>query len=127
MDAKALKARLIIPAGHKGPKMLAFKNFDVIMKYNRSTSYALGISSLASGFRGQPLIQTAWPRKDAPLSFSDKKAMQKKLTKLGYDTGGVDGKIGPNSRKAIRAWQSSQGLPADGYMEQSLFKRLMAQ
>ena len=51
--------------------------------------------------------------------------MQRKLTSLGYDTGGVDGKIGPNSRKAIRAWQSSQGLPADGYMEQTLFKRLM--
>ena len=95
------------------------------MKYNRSTSYALGITSLASGYKGQTLIRTPWPRSDDPLSYSDKKAIQRKLTALGYDTGGVDGKIGPNSRKAIRAWQSSQGLPADGYMEQTLFKRLM--
>ena len=124
-QAQALEARLLVPAGHRGPKLLAFKNFDVIMKYNRSTSYALGITSLASGYKGQTLIRTPWPRSDDPLSYSDKKAIQRKLTALGYDTGGVDGKIGPNSRKAIRAWQSSQGLPADGYMEQTLFKRLM--
>ena len=123
--AKTLEARLLIPAGHQGPKLLAFKNFDVIMKYNRSTSYALGISSLASSFQGQPLLRTPWPRNDKPLSFTNKKDMQKKLTALGYDTKGVDGQIGPNSRLAIRAWQAARGLPADGYMEQSLFQKLM--
>ncbi len=126
-DAKALSARLLVPAGHKGPKLLALKNFDVIMKYNRSTSYALGISALASGFQGQPLIRTPWPKSDKPLSFENKKAMQVKLTALGYDTQGVDGQIGPNSRRAIRGWQGDQGLPADGYMEQSLFQKLMDQ
>jgi len=50
--------------------------------------------------------------------------MQRKLTALGFDTKGVDGRIGPNSRKAIRAWQAASGLTADGYMEQRLFKRL---
>lgn len=125
--SKALTARLLVPAGHKGPKLLALKNFDVIMKYNRSTSYALGISALASGFQGQPLIKTPWPKNDKPLSFEDKKAMQVKLTALGYDTQGVDGQIGPNSRRAIRAWQAAQGLAADGYMEQSLYQKLMAQ
>jgi membrane-bound lytic murein transglycosylase B len=53
--------------------------------------------------------------------------MQQKLTDLGFDTKGVDGRIGPNSRRAIRAWQAANGLTADGYMEQRLFKRLMAQ
>jgi len=50
-----------------------------------------------------------------------------KLTRLGFNTGGIDGNIGPNTRKAIRGWQASRGLPADGYMEQNLYKRLMAQ
>jgi len=75
----------------------------------------------------KPGIQQDWPRGDALLSFEDKKSMQRKLTALGYSTGGVDGRVGPNTRRAIRAWQAANGLTADGYMEQRLFKRLMAQ
>ena len=122
-----LEAKLIAPGGSKGPKFLTFKNFDVLKRYNNSTSYVMGISVLADALERKPGIQQDWPRGDKLLSFSDKKAMQQKLTDLGYSTGGVDGRIGPNSRRAIRAWQASNGLTADGYMEQRLFKRLMAQ
>ena len=122
-----LDAKLIAPGGAKGPKFLTFKNFDVLKRYNNSTSYVMGISVLADAIARKPGIQQDWPRGDKLLSFSDKKAMQQKLTDLGYDTQGVDGRIGPNSRKAIRAWQAANGLTADGYMEQRLFQRLMAQ
>ncbi len=126
-DAGFLEAKMIAPGGHRGPKILTFKNFDVIKKYNNSTSYAMGITVLGDALRGQATLRTPWPRDDEPLSFEDKKSLQSKLTQLGYSTGGVDGQIGPNSRKAIRAWQRANGLPADGYMEQSLFQRLMQQ
>jgi len=126
-EAGFLEAKLLAPAGYRGPKLLAFKNFDVIKKYNNSTSYAMGITVLGEALRGKSVLTTPWPRNDKPLSFEDKKALQKKLNALGYNVGGVDGQIGPNTRKAIRAWQKSSGLPADGYMEQSLFARLMAQ
>jgi membrane-bound lytic murein transglycosylase B len=126
-EAGFLDAKMIAPGGHRGPKILTFKNFDVIMKYNRSTSYAMGITVLGEALRGQSILQTPWPREDKPLTFEDKKLMQSRLTQLGFSTGGVDGRVGPNTRKAIRAWQRSNGLPADGYMEQTLFKRLMAQ
>ena len=122
-----LDAKLIAPGGSKGPKFLTFKNFDVLKRYNNSTSYVMGISVLADAIVRKPGIQQDWPRADKLLSFSDKKALQQKLTDLGYSTGGVDGRIGPNSRRAIRAWQAANGLTADGYMEQRLFKRLMAQ
>ena len=125
--AKALDAKLIAPGGHRGPKLLTFKNFDVIKKYNNSTSYAMGITVLGEALRGRSAITTDWPRSDKPLSFTNKKALQTKLNALGYNVGGVDGQIGPNTRKAIRAWQASQGLPADGYMEQTLLQRLIAQ
>lgn len=85
----------------------------------------MGISVLADTIGGQSGIRQDWPRNDLPLSFTDKKAMQKRLTELGFDTQGVDGRIGPNSRKAIRAWQAANGLTADGYMEQRLFAKLM--
>ena len=126
-EAGFLEAKMIAPGGHRGPKILTFKNFDVIKKYNNSTSYAMGITVLGDALRGQATLRTPWPREDKPLSYEDKKALQRKLTALGYSTGGVDGQIGPNSRKAIRAWQRDNGLPADGYMEQGLFQRLMQQ
>jgi len=123
--AKNLEAKLLVPAGSRGPAFLTFKNFDVIKRYNNSTSYALGIGVLAEALKGKPAIRTSWPRSDQPLSLTDKKNLQRRLTQLGYNTGGIDGQIGPNTRKAIRAWQADNGLPADGYVEQSLLRRIM--
>lgn len=126
-SAGFLDAKLIAPGGARGPKFLTFKNFDVLRRYNNSTSYVMGISILADALERKPGIQQDWPRDDVAISFEDKKAMQQKLTDLGFSTGGVDGRIGPNSRRAIRAWQAANGLVADGYIEQRLFKKLMAQ
>lgn len=122
-----LPAKLLVPAGHRGPKFLAFDNFNVIMRYNPSTSYAMGIASLANAIEGRTLIQTPWPAGDQGLTFEDKKNLQAALNRLGYDVGGIDGRVGPNTRRAIRAWQRDQGLPADGYVEQRLLARLLAQ
>ncbi|WP_083898980.1 lytic murein transglycosylase [Robiginitomaculum antarcticum] len=120
-----MPARLYVPAGSRGPAFLTFKNFDAIKRYNNSSSYVTGITSLATGLSGQRLISRPWPKDDKPLSLSQKKNMQTALTALGYDTQGVDGQIGPNSRKAIRAWQAANGLAADGYIEQTLYARIV--
>lgn len=125
--ASALDAKLLAPAGHRGPKFLTFRNFDAIKKYNNSTSYVMGISSLGDALVGETAIRNPWPESDKPISFEDKKQLQQRLTALGYDTGGVDGQVGPATRKAIRAWQSANGVPADGYVEQALFRRIMGQ
>ena len=124
-DALFLEAKLLIPAGAKGPVFLTFKNFDVIKKYNNSTSYALGITVLANGFQNKQTIKTSWPRGDKTLGLTDKKDLQSALTRQGFDTKGVDGQIGPNSRRAIRAWQKANGYPADGYVEQKLLKVIL--
>lgn len=125
-EAMFLEAKLLIPAGAKGPTFLTFKNFDVIKKYNNSTSYALGITVLAEGMQNRRAIQTSWPKLDRPLSRTDKENMQRALTRQGFDTKGVDGQIGPNTRRAIRAWQKANGLPADGYVEQTLLQKILA-
>lgn len=124
--ANQLEAKLLAPAGQRGPKLLVFKNFDVIKKYNNSTSYVMGIASLGEALGGQTSIRNPWPEDDQPLTFEDKENMQKALTAKGFDTGGVDGQVGPATRRAIRAWQSANGLPADGYVEQRLLARIMA-
>ena len=124
-DAGFLQGKLLVPAGHKGPKFLTFKNFDVIKKYNNSTSYAMGITTLAETFQGKRVVTTPWPRSDKQISFTQKKQMQARLTQLGHDTKGVDGQIGPNSRRAIRAWQKKTGLVADGYVDVNVWNRIM--
>jgi peptidoglycan hydrolase-like protein with peptidoglycan-binding domain len=47
------------------------------------------------------------------------------LTALGFDTGGSDGVLGRQSRAAIRAYQKSRGLPADGFPTPELLTRVL--
>jgi peptidoglycan hydrolase-like protein with peptidoglycan-binding domain len=47
-------------------------------------------------------------------SGPDVTALQQKLKDLGFDPNGVDGHFGPGTEKAVRAFQSSKGLGADG-------------
>lgn len=42
------------------------------------------------------------------------KQMQTALVKLGYSTGGTDGKFGPTTEKAVRQFQKDNGLKVDG-------------
>src|SRR6185312_7475323 len=46
-------------------------------------------------------------------SGADVTALQQALTKLGYDTGGVDGSFGPHTLSAVKQFQTAQGLTAD--------------
>ncbi|MEM9838859.1 MAG: lytic murein transglycosylase [Pseudomonadota bacterium] len=119
-------AKLLIPAGANGPKFLTFKNFDAILAYNRATSYALGVSLLSERIKGKESVLVAeWPRDDRPLTSTERKSLQKALADLGYSVGTVDGIIGPNTRRALRAWQKAQGMPADGYPSALVLERLL--
>ncbi|MEO0961184.1 MAG: lytic murein transglycosylase [Pseudomonadota bacterium] len=123
---RGLEAYLIVPAGHRGPAFLAYPNFRTILRYNNATSYAMAVSYLARHFAGEPAIQGTWPTDERPLTLSEAKEMQRKLTAIGFDTGGVDGIIGPMSRKAIRGFQGSLGQPQDGFATEKLLEKIRA-
>jgi membrane-bound lytic murein transglycosylase B len=125
MPASDVQAKIILPAGAAGPAFLITGNFDAIMRYNPATSYALAISYLSDGLRGRPGILGAWPYGEDQLSLRQRIAIQEGLEDLGHPTGGADGIIGPNTRQAIRDFQTSRGLAADGFLTAVLLTRIL--
>jgi hypothetical protein len=117
-------ATLSTPTGAGGPAFLLFRNYDVIGRYNNAEAYIIGVGHLSDRIRGAGPLQTAFPADERRLRRAERRELQQRLTDAGYSTQGVDGRIGPNSRAAIRAYQRSVGLPPDGHPSLGLLQRL---
>lgn len=123
--AEALEeATILLPQGANGPVFLALPNHYVIRRYNNSVSYALAIGLTADGIMGKPALSKAWPN-DASLSRDQRVGAQSALTRMGYDTQGIDGVVGANTRAALRRWQIANGRIADGYLTAALADELI--
>jgi len=107
--------RLVLPHGLGGPAFLVTANFDSILQYNNSTSYALAVGLLADRISGRPPLRRSWPLDERALTRIERLEMQQLLSAIGHDTGGLDGILGTRSREAVRRYQTTQSLPADGY------------
>lgn len=108
-------AAILLPAGHTGPAFLVFPNFDVILRWNNSESYALAVGLLANRIAGYPPLANPPSLSEPALSKQEIHSIQTRLNELGYDAGEPDGVMGPNTRAALRAYQQASGLVADGY------------
>ena len=117
-------ASILEPAGSNGPAFIIFKNFQVIERYNSADAYVIAVGHLGDMIEGGDPIQASWPRGDKALSLKQKKQMQRLLKRRGFDTGKVDGIIGPNTIAAIRAFQASIGDTPDGYASTDILKKL---
>ena len=117
-------ARILQPAGPNGASFMVFANFDVIKRYNNADAYAIGVGHLSDRIKGGPPIQASWPRGYVPVSFEERKEIQRRLKRKGYPLEKIDGIIGPNTRKSIMAYQKSIGVKADGYPSATLLKQL---
>ena len=110
-----MQASVLVPAGHSGPAFLVYPNFDVILRWNRSEYYALAVGVLADRLIGAgPLVRS--PSSDeAALSRNAVENMQRQLKDLGFDAGEIDGVLGSMTQSALREFQASTGMIADGY------------
>jgi hypothetical protein len=118
------KARGWVPVAG-GPAFLIGANFDAVKSYNPSMNYALAICHLGDCvLGGEPFVQS-FPGAERTPTLAELQEIQTRLTRLGFDTGGTDGRVGLDTMRAARAFQSrAQMEPADGYAGVKLLERL---
>lgn len=124
MPESAFTSTLLLPAGASGPAFLVGSNFQAILKYNNSVSYAMAVGHLADRMAGGQPVAGLWPTQDPPLVRTGREELQRQLSSLGYDIGAIDGVIGTATRTAVRDFQAKRGLPEDGWATRSLLDRL---
>lgn len=107
-----------------GPSFAVTGNFAAIKRYNNSDAYAIGVGHLADRIGGGGPLRGSFPPDANGLTKGDRIALQQRMTARGFDTGGADGVIGPKTREAIAAFQTSIGLPATGVPSLDLLRRL---
>ena len=121
--AAGMEASVILPAGAQGPAFLGYANFRATMTYNPSTFYALTVGHLADRYAGSEPIQRM-PENETAMSVADVRELQELLNRNGFDSGEPDGRVGRQTRAAIRAYQQDVGLPMDGYASVVLLQAL---
>ncbi|MFZ1108971.1 MAG: lytic murein transglycosylase [Rhodomicrobium sp.] len=117
-------ARLWQPAPG-GPVFLLTHNFDAIKSYNPANTYALAIAHLADRLRGEGPFVQAFPGGERLPTLAEVQEIQRRLTALGFDTDGTDGRVGKDTMRAIRNFQRKAGMtPEDGYAGLKVLARL---
>lgn len=119
-----IEGGLILPAGAEGPAFLVYENYRHILSWNRSILYAVAVGHLADRLVGLPDFTAQAPADQRRLAVEEVKEIQRRLAQLGFDVGEADGRIGPQTRNAIRAFQTSAGLPSDAFASPALLEEL---
>jgi len=111
----AEQARLWQPVA-RGPVFLITRNFQAVKSYNPANTYALAIVHLGDRVRGDGAFVQQFPGGERPLTLAEVQEVQRRLSQMGFNTGGTDGRVGRDTMVAVRDFQRKVGLqPADGY------------
>jgi membrane-bound lytic murein transglycosylase B len=107
-----------------GPKFLIGANFNAVKSYNPSTSYALAICHLGDCVMGAGPFVQPFPNSERAPTLAEIQEIQRRLTALGFDTGGTDGRVGAQTMRAIANFQRKVSMEPDGYAGVRLLARL---
>ncbi|HRK18151.1 MAG TPA: lytic murein transglycosylase [Hyphomicrobiaceae bacterium] len=116
--------QIVLPAGAAGPAFLASSNFGVLLKYNRSTAYAIAVGHLADRLAGGSPMSAAWPPDDVALSMNETSELQRLLAAAGFDPGPIDGIVGQYTRDALRNYQKARALVPDAHPTIAVLRQL---
>jgi lytic murein transglycosylase len=123
LPTDAMPTSLVLPMGRFGPAFLTYANFDVFLGWNQSLVYATTAAYFATRLAGAPAVG----RGNSPVpafSYEQMRELQTILTRQGFKIGPVDGKLGMQTRTAIKQVQMKLGLPADAYPSPELLERM---
>ncbi|MCZ0867098.1 lytic murein transglycosylase [Dasania sp. GY-19] len=119
-----MPASILVPMGHTGPAFISYANFKVIMRWNNSESYALAVGHLADRTVGGGSLHASLQTKTPKLTPALVTELQLALKDRGFKVGKADGIIGSMTKRALKEFQTQQGLIADGYPDYSAFAAL---
>jgi peptidoglycan hydrolase-like protein with peptidoglycan-binding domain len=84
-------------------------------------------SQRLNAINGEPFYRERRAEEALDLDRDERRAIQRALTILGYDTRGIDGIFGNGSRTAITRWQSDAGETDTGYLTRAQINQLQSQ
>jgi lytic murein transglycosylase len=118
------KTRLTVPVPG-GPAFLIGQNFSAVSAYNPAFSYTLAVVHLADRVAGGGPFVQPFPGGERLPTLTEVQEIQRRLTSLGFNTEGTDGRVGRDTMVAVQAFQRKVGLePADGYAGLKVLARL---
>jgi lytic murein transglycosylase len=118
------KAKLSVPVPG-GPAFLLGQNFSAVMSYDPAFSYSLAVCHLADRIRGGGEFVQPFPGSERTMTLAEVQELQRRLTALGFNTDGADGRVGSDTQRAVRDFQRKVGIsPADGYAGLNVLARL---
>ncbi len=107
-----------------GPIFLVTHTFDAVKSYNPANTYTLAVCHLGDRIAGEAPFAQAFPGGERLPTLAEVQEIQERLTALGYDSGGTDGRVGKDTMAAIRNFQLKAGMKPDGYAGLKLLARL---
>ncbi|WP_289041262.1 lytic murein transglycosylase [uncultured Aliiroseovarius sp.] len=119
------RGRVVKPAGDSGPVFEVYDNYRVIGRYNNAQKYIIGVGHLSDRLMGRPALRGTFGPDEYGLTLEDRKALQRGLTREGFDVGEADGVIGQKTLSAIEGFQRARGMPVTGQPSRALLGLLV--
>jgi len=123
LPADTLSASLLLPMGRFGPAFLVYPNFKAFLGWNSAMVYSTTVAYLATRIAGAPPVSRG-SQPIAVLTTEQVTNLQRLLVSRGFSTGQPDGRLGAETRGAVKKAQMKLGLPADSYPTVELIERL---
>ncbi len=123
LPADNLPASLILPMGRLGPAFLAYPNFKSYIEWNAAIVYSTTAAYFGTRLAGAPPVGPG-DGTVTVLTTPQVQELQRLLIAQRLLTGTADGRLGAQTRAAVKQAQIKLGLPADSYPTVELIERM---